>query len=255
MIPLLTRGISEKQMVFLMSEAKKANVKIQEQIKKFGKIIERYEGKTLFSVFRNFLRNPEKYLVADKKKQEKQQFTDKQRKLLILFQNMSVNDMGILRPGEKVASHEGVWTLSSPEINGGAPMPITDEMLAELEQRLADVCRKAVVNMDGHVVIPMACLPTPLIWKADEKDGKPVVYTGDKKLVGAWESIYGAFKQVYQHWSFLFGEDTQDPRQGTSFIRKGVRYLVERIAAGRALLFAERDGRTWTENIEARAVG
>ncbi|MTD34179.1 hypothetical protein [Paludibacterium denitrificans] len=150
------------------------------------------KAKPCSPVFRNFLRNPEKYLVADKKKQEKQQFTDKQRKLLILFQNMSVNDMGILRPGEKVASHEGVWTLSSPEINGGAPMPITDEMLAELEQRLADVCRKAVVNMDGHVVIPMACLPTPLIWKADEKDGKPVVYTGDKKLVGAWESIYGA---------------------------------------------------------------
>lgn len=251
-IPLLTRGVSEKQMIFLMAEAKKAKVKIQEQINKFGKILDRYEGKTLFLVFRNFLRNPEKYKPVEKTKRVKQEFTTNQHRLLILLQELSCNDKGIIRPEEKVTNHEGTWTFSSPEINGGAPMPITDERLAELEQRLVDSSRKAIVEMDGHVTIQQAASPLPLVWDGKEQEGKPMVSAGNKHLLVPWGVIYSALPAEYQHWSFLFGEEAQDPRQGASFIRKGVRYLVERIASGRAQLFAVHNGRSWSENIEAK---
>lgn len=252
-IPLLTRGLTEKQVGWLMAEAKKANVMIQEQMAKFGKIIDRYEGKLLFLVFRDFIRKPEKYQYKPAIPKITQNFSERQIKMLHILTSESANANGIIRPDEKVAYQDGLWVFTSPRVLAGAPQPMTDETLAKLEDRFAMASRKAIETLGESIVFEHASSVAPLIWRGEENNGRPLVYSTQLDagpIEMFWLPIYQALPTECQHWSYLFGEPDVDHRQGGSFVRKGVRYLVEKIEAGRAWLFANNASRTWAENIE-----
>lgn len=251
-IPLLTRGLSERQVGWLMAEAKKAKVRIQDQMAKFGKIIDKYEGKLLFLVFRDFMRKPEKYQPKPAAKTVKQDFTGNQIKLLQLLSSHAQYAISILRPVERVDFREGLWTFSTPEVCGGAPQPMTSELLAQLEDRLACISRKALATQGEPIQIKIKA--GTFYWGGEEVNGRPIARSAKNSspLELHWGNVYSVLPDEYQHWSFLFDEQEVDSRQGASFVRKGVNYVIEFIESGRAWLTARQGARSWSENIEAR---
>lgn len=251
-IPLLTRGLSERQVGWLMAEAKKAKVRIQDQINKFGKIIEKYEGKLLFLVFRDFMRKPEKYQPKAAAPAPKSTFSRDKLNLLNLFQHSSLYGNGILKTGEKVRSHDGEWTFSAPDVCGGAPQPMTHELLSRLEDRLAGISRKALATQGEP--LPIKLKAGMVYWSGEEANGRAVVYAAHHSapVEVPWGQVYSTLSADHQHWSFLYGDVETDPRQGASFVRRGVNYVIEFIESGRAWLTARQGARSWSENIEAR---
>jgi hypothetical protein len=249
-VPLLTRGISEKQLLALMAEAKKAKVMIQDQMRKFGKILDRYDGKSLFLVFRSFLRNPDKFQPPDPAAEPAQAFTPVQLQQL---SKLTSNDAKcIMRPEEQVRFQEGRWTYSTPELNGGAPQPMTAERLATLYGRLKQACQKAAAEF-GAIRVRQAA--GDLQWDGELAEGRPLARRQADRasmVMLSWGELYDSLPAACRHWSYLFGEVEVDQRVGRCFMRNGIRYMVELIEAGRALLWFDKDTRrsTWVEEAQ-----
>ncbi|MDN0082462.1 hypothetical protein QU487_06795 [Crenobacter sp. SG2305] len=246
-VPLLTRGISEKQLLSLMSEAKKAKVMIQDQMRKFGQILDRYEGKSLFLVFRSFLRNPDKYQQPAPAAAPAQAFNSVQ--LQQLSKLTSSDAKCIIRPEEQVRFHEGRWTYSAPELNGGAPQPMTAELLATLYGRIKEASLKAA---DEFGEIPIRKQNGDLLWDGEQADGRPLARLQadrSRSVTLSWGELYDSLPVACRHWSYLYPEVEVDQRVGRCFVRNGIRYMVELIEAGRALLWFDKGARrsTWVE--------
>ncbi|TIC78543.1 hypothetical protein [Crenobacter intestini] len=137
---LLDRGVQPIQIATLLREAKRLGVNLQQRLKEFGQLITRYSGENLFLVFRSFLKEPEKYRQHVQAANAIKQLTQSQR---LLLHRIADGSLPLLASGETLRSEGNTFVLGRPEVQGGAPQPVSEGDLLRFEQRARRACEHA----------------------------------------------------------------------------------------------------------------
>ena len=232
LVSVFSKDLSEKQILSLLAEAKRAGIRLQDKLILIRQFSTRYEGATLYLVIRDMLRHPGKYAVHTPG--EAQPLTDYQHKMLQAYRSYCEQGMAFIKPGEKLTHHTDGWWHVDPTVQAGAPQHVTATYLTTLAQRMQSVARAALAASDGVI---------------DYQDtrGHRWQWNGEGNDYGATVSSDDGRVSKTLPWIYLVGycpvsdgllEVQKDERVGLSFIRKGIRYLIENITADQAQLRA-----------------
>lgn len=235
---LINRGLTEKQIRGLMIEAKQAKVQLQKVLLHFEDVLAKYDGKVLFLVIRDILRKPEKYIKSAYSKDTSAKPVQKLSRAATSVLGVALNnDNCILLPGEKLTHTGSEWLFSSPSVNSGAPVPVTEEVAYMLQQRMSVVVKESIQEngpvdmtvMNQHLQATGEVLPS----------GAPkLINAAGGVLCSSWETIYAALP--YSARLYKGGRlPQQDSRKGKHFLVNSVRYYVEAILDGVATLRVE----------------
>ena len=232
LLPLINRGISENQMRGLMSEAKKAGLKIQEILRHFSEIVNRYEGKTLFLVIRDILRKPTKYSSNPESSTIQKKSTENSLKLPNeMLRTAADNAMYMLRGGEQLRIIDNEWRLIS-ERNGWAPRVPDDGDIAELRERMRQCVLAYAATQGGSIGHPQTHERMPLDGQSPATHALVALPDGRHGQLD-WHVLYACLPPAARHDH----RRTEPARQqGRQLLRRGIRYLVETIAGGVASL-------------------
>ncbi|KIA79112.1 hypothetical protein QR66_17675 [Chromobacterium piscinae] len=239
-VKLLNKGLDAKQVLNLLAEAKKTGIKIQALIDKFWSVLTKYEGDRLFYVFRDVIRNTEKYQPSTPSSEAPTALSPADAKLLQTVYALSHTDRTVLAPGEKLWSSNGRWWCASPSISSGRPLPISVNTIDLFAERMREAClahTNRAITLDDKRTVQ---------WVGQVQDERPCLEGVTRRL--SWAELYC---RLQIQW------EPQAPEQsaaaadfvGRSFIRKGIRYLVSAVEAGTIWLQGIAENRSWSEPV------
>lgn len=239
LVPLINRGVTEKQLRGLLCEAKKVGVKLQTVIQDFASSLVRYEGNILFFVIRDILRKPRKYVKYCKSEQSPAKtLREEERHLLRTAQD---NDKCILLAGEQLRIVDNEYMFSSRE-TGGVLRPVTEEVIDMLKNRMRERVIAHVKAEPGWVAKEYPA--TSKSAYIDLESSNPQIcalrvlqhHTEQvSKLHAEWYQVYLALPYASRAIDSS-QHPIRDRRVGRQLIRRGLTYLVESIDSMTAVL-------------------
>lgn len=227
LLALINRGVSEKQLRGLLSEAKKAGQHLQHILRDFAATLAKYEGNILFFVIRDMLRKPAKYVKKSQNDRNSRSSFDTS-----LLRTAIDNAKCILSPGEHLTYRENEYWFSSEQTNW-APHVVTDQDIDLLRQRMRACIDKHLSDHPGWD-IPAFAKPGYRI-EPDRTASNDVLFsyrllntrTGDIVTMKAcWHSVYLALPVAARCIPEINAQQS-DKRLGRLLIRRGVKYVVE----------------------------
>lgn len=239
LVPLINRGVSEKQLRGLLCEAKKAGLKLQKIIKDYQSSLVRYAGDTLFFVIRDILKNPEKYVKYGKNdKNRPMALREDQRQLL---QVATDNANCILHPSEQLKLVDGEYKFSNSE-SGGVLRPITQDVLNMLTSRMRERVMAHVDAEPQWVAKEFQDYGSSAYVDLDSRHSARCILrtlhhrTGKEgELEAMWHQVYLALPYASRAID-INGQQQRDRRIGRQLIHRGLSYLVESIDGVTAVL-------------------
>lgn len=227
LLPLINRGVSEKQLRGLLSEAKQAGLQLQHLLRDFAAALAKYEGNILFFVIRDMLRKPAKYVKKSQNNQKALSSFD-----AALLRAAMDNAKCILSPGEHLTFQENEYRFSS-ERTQWVPRVVTDQDIALLRQRMRD-CVTAHLSAQPDGELTALAKPGYRV-EVDLAASNAVLCsyrlldtrTGDTTTMQAcWHNVYLALP-VAARCMPAVNTQRPDKRLGRLLIRRGVKYVVE----------------------------
>lgn len=230
---LINRGISEKQMRGLLSEAKRAGLKLQEILSNFSEVLKKYDGKILFLVIRDILRKPKKYSITTTSGRSAEQLKSRlSTEEHALLRTAEDNANNILSPGEQLRQIDNEWLFTS-EHSAWTPRPVQQDDITQLRKRMRQqVLAYKQTQPHWSLRHPINQIEMQLTGDGEAEYAKLQMADGKQTKVG-WQVLYASLPAAARHYQ---GENKPHPRIGQQLLRRGIRYLVETVAGGIASL-------------------
>lgn len=227
LLTLINRGVTEKQLRGLLSEAKKAGLQLQAILRDYASSLAKYEGNILFFVIRDMLRKPEKYVKTSQKRGKMLSSLDE-----ALLRTAIDNANSILIPGEQLIYRENEYWFSNAQGNA-VPHIITEQDIALLRQRMR-TCVIAHLGAQPDWEILSFAKPGYRV-EADNDASNEFLFTyrllntrtGDTvSMKTTWHNVYLALP-VSARCIPTVSEKQIDKRVSRLLLRRGVKYFVE----------------------------